>query len=66
MSSTRYREALKKILEIRSGEKGVRVSRNIEDSIKIGLLARKCFEESYKVIVWEKKKRVIMIKKLLC
>ncbi len=66
MSSNKYREALKKILEIRSREKGVRVSRSIEDSRRIGLLAQKCFEESYEVVVWGREKRIIKMKKFLC
>ena len=61
-----YREALKRILENRSKEKGIRVSRSIKDSHKIGLLARKCFEESYEVIVWEREKRIIKVRRFVC
>ena len=49
-----------------SKEKGIRVSRSIKDSHKIGLLARKCFEESYEVIVWEREKRIIKVRRFVC
>ena len=57
---------MKRILENRSKEKGIRVSRSIKDSNKIGLLARKCFEESYEVIVWEREKRIIKVRRFVC
>ncbi|RLG89841.1 MAG: hypothetical protein DRO16_03315 [Thermoprotei archaeon] len=60
------RSAEKNIREIRSKEKGIRVSRSIKDSNKIGLLARKCFEESYEVIVWEREKRIIKVRRFVC
>ncbi len=57
-----YREALKRILELRNMEKSRKVSRSIEDSIKIGVLARVCFMEMYEVLVWGKEERILRVK----
>ncbi len=63
MSFNRYRDALKKILEIRARERSIRVSRSIDDSRRIGLLARLYFEDMYEVLVWKKEERVLRVKK---
>ncbi|OYT40181.1 MAG: hypothetical protein B6U89_02980 [Desulfurococcales archaeon ex4484_58] len=58
----RYREALKKILELRNREKGGKTRRSIEESVRIGLLAKKLFNKYYRVVKWEKEERVLEMK----
>ncbi len=57
-----YREALKKILEFRARDRVRMSSRRLEDSIRIGHLARLLFNKTYEVVKWEGEERVLKMK----
>jgi hypothetical protein len=56
------REALKKIIEVRSREKGGRSRRSIKDAVRIGELARIRFNLMFEVIEWSREKRVLRLR----
>ncbi len=62
MSNDVYREALKKLIEVRSRDRVRRSSRRIEDSVKIGKLAKLLFNELFEVIRWDQEERVLKMK----
>jgi hypothetical protein len=56
------RRALKKIIEVRSRERGGRSRRSIEEAVKIGELARIRFNLLFEVVEWDGKRRILRLK----
>ncbi len=57
-----YREALKKIMEFRARDHSRKSSRRLEDSIRIGYLAKLLFNKTYEVVKWEREERVLKMR----
>jgi hypothetical protein len=58
----RKREALKKIIELRSKERRRRSRRSIEDAVRLGELARLRFRMLFEVVEWGREKRVLKMR----
>ncbi|MET1160372.1 MAG: hypothetical protein ABWW65_05370 [Thermoprotei archaeon] len=56
------RRALKKIIEVRSKDKGSRSRRSISESIRIGELAKIRFSLMFEVIEWNKERRILKLR----